>query len=101
MSENKNIDAIILAAGLSSRMGIPKALLDFNGFNFLINITLKLSSICGRIVVVTGHQSELVERTYLDEIKSKINEINFAFDISETVLGKNYLKNFIYKKLRI
>ncbi len=103
MSESKNIDGIILAAGLSSRIGSPKALLDFNGFNFLTNIILKISSICTRIIVVTGYQSEIVERTFYDGINSKRDRIKFEFNISETELKKiitkvSFIKNTDYEK---
>jgi molybdenum cofactor cytidylyltransferase len=103
MSDCKNIDGMILAAGLSSRIGSPKALLDYNGFNFLTNIILKLSSICRRIVVVTGYKSEMVERSFYDGINSKINEIKFTFNITETELEKiikkiSFIKNTEYEK---
>jgi molybdenum cofactor cytidylyltransferase len=103
MSESKNIDGIILAAGLSSRIGSPKALLDYNGFNFLSNIIFKLSPICRRVIVVTGHQSDLVKRSFYKEMNLKLDVINVAFNISESELEKlvdkiTFIENSEYEK---
>jgi molybdenum cofactor cytidylyltransferase len=53
------IAAVILAAGESSRMGRPKALLPFRGTSFIEAIVgaLKQSKV-GQIVVVLGHNAE-------------------------------------------
>ena len=61
---------------------------NYNGFHFLTNIILKLTSICKRIVVVTGHQSEVVEGSFYDEINSKINDIIFTDSIPLGATGK-------------
>ena len=57
------IVAVVLAAGESSRMGRPKALLPFRGATFIEAIigALKQSKV-GEIVVVLGHSAEEMKR---------------------------------------
>ena len=54
------ITGIIIAAGLSSRMGKFKPLLMYDGKTFLENIIDKLLIICEKIIIVTGHNSDLI-----------------------------------------
>ena len=74
------IDAIILAAGRSQRMGKPKALLRFEDKTFLEQIisVLKLSD-ADRITVVLGEESETIKK---------------SIDLSRTniVINKDYQK---------
>ena len=51
---------IILAAGESSRMGSPKALLDFRGETFLDRLIRCLEEHCSPVIVVLGHQPEII-----------------------------------------
>jgi len=51
---------LILAAGESSRMGSPKALLDFRGETFLDRLMRCLFTHCSPVIVVLGHQPEVV-----------------------------------------
>jgi len=46
--------AIILAAGASTRMGSPKALLPFRSSNFLGHLTGRLALHCSPVIVVAG-----------------------------------------------
>jgi molybdenum cofactor cytidylyltransferase len=61
---NRNIAAIILAAGRSTRMGGPNKLLAELGPKKLVRIVTEqaLASKASEVVVVTGHQAELVEK---------------------------------------
>lgn len=68
------MDAIILAAGLSERMGRNKLLLPFKGTTVLNSVIEKASSFADRIIVVTGHERALVENSI-----EKANVI-FAFN---------------------
>ena len=53
------IVAVVLAAGESSRMGQPKALLPIEGIRFIEKIVNSLESTrVGKIVVVLGHNAE-------------------------------------------
>lgn len=55
------ISAIILAAGKSTRMGYPKALVNFGGRPFLHNVTENFSRAgIENVLVVLGHQSEKI-----------------------------------------
>jgi molybdenum cofactor cytidylyltransferase len=58
------INAIVLAAGESKRMGKPKPLLRFNDKTFLEQVVsvLKLSDV-DRITVVLGAEAETIERS--------------------------------------
>lgn len=63
----KNKDAhqicgLIISAGLSGRMNAFKPLLIFKEKSFLINIMEKLSTVCEKIIVVTGYKKEEIER---------------------------------------
>ena len=60
----KMISAVILAAGDSSRMGKPKALLKYEGLTFLESIISKLeTSDINDIFVVLGKNAAKVEKT--------------------------------------
>jgi len=51
---------LILAAGESSRMGSPKALLEFRGETFLDRLIRCLAPHCSPVIVVLGHQPEVI-----------------------------------------
>jgi molybdenum cofactor cytidylyltransferase len=51
---------IILAAGESSRMGSPKALLEFRGETFLDRLIGCLEAQCSPVIVVLGHTPEVI-----------------------------------------
>ena len=59
----RNIAAVVLAAGRSSRMGGPNKLLEQIGGRPLVRIVVEaaLGSRARPVIVVTGHQRELVE----------------------------------------
>ena len=59
-NDSANIGAVILAAGSSSRMGIPKQILQFHGTSLLRRATLAaVDAKCRPVVVVTGAHAEL------------------------------------------
>jgi molybdenum cofactor cytidylyltransferase len=61
------IVAVVLAAGESSRMGQPKALLPIGGFRFIERIVTALRSAgVAKIVVVLGHNAEDMRRKIED-----------------------------------
>ena len=53
-----SVAGLILAAGESTRMGSPKALLEFRGETFLDRLTRVFSQFCSPIVVVVGAQAD-------------------------------------------
>ena len=65
-SDKKKITGLLIAAGLSSRMGQFKPLIKWNGKTFLSNIVDKLKPICDNIVIITGNESKTIE-DYIDE----------------------------------
>jgi molybdenum cofactor cytidylyltransferase len=52
------IAGIILAAGASSRMGTPKALLDYRGEMFLDRLIRVLGTVCDPVIVALGYHAE-------------------------------------------
>ena len=60
---NRNVAAVVLAAGRSTRMGGPNKLLAEIGGRKLVRIAAEqaLASKASEVIVVTGHQAELVE----------------------------------------
>jgi len=54
------IAGIILAAGASSRMGSPKALLEYQGETFVNRLVRVLSSACDPVIVVVGYHAEQI-----------------------------------------
>lgn len=60
------ITGLIIAAGLSSRMGKFKPLLKWNNKTFLANIIDKLIPVCDQIIIVTGNKSDLI-RQFINE----------------------------------
>jgi molybdenum cofactor cytidylyltransferase len=54
------IAGIILAAGGSSRMGTPKALLDYRGETFLDRLIRILGSVCDPVIVTLGYHAPII-----------------------------------------
>ena len=54
------IAGIILAAGASSRMGSPKALLDYRGETFVERLVNLLSRVCDPVIVALGHHAAAI-----------------------------------------
>jgi molybdenum cofactor cytidylyltransferase len=54
------IAGIILAAGASSRMGSPKALLEYRGETFIGRLVRVLSKVCDPVIVVLGYHAAAV-----------------------------------------
>jgi molybdenum cofactor cytidylyltransferase len=52
---------IILAAGASSRMGSPKALLRYQGETFVDRLTKLFAPFCEAVIVVLGYQADVIE----------------------------------------
>jgi molybdenum cofactor cytidylyltransferase len=55
------IAGIILAAGASSRMGSPKALLDYRGETFLDRLIRIFSDVCDPVIVVLGYHATAIQ----------------------------------------
>jgi molybdenum cofactor cytidylyltransferase len=54
---------MILSAGESSRMGTPKALLEYDGSTFIQRLLRLFSEAADDTVIVLGHQADLISRT--------------------------------------
>lgn len=53
---------VILAAGASSRMGTPKALLEFEGETFIDRWIRLFASVCHPVIVVLGFDAERIRK---------------------------------------
>jgi len=56
------IAGIILAAGASSRMGTPKALLEYRGETFVGRLVRVLKKSCNPVIVVLGYNADVVRQ---------------------------------------
>ena len=65
--------AIILAAGESTRMGTPKALLPFRGRTFLDGLIARLEIACRPVIVVLGHDADRIRATLPPTVAVVIN----------------------------
>ena len=84
---NRNVAAIMLAAGRSTRMGGPNKLLAELGGRKLVRIVTEqaLASKASGVIVVTGHQAELVEKA-LHGLKVKfVRNPDFAGGLASSV----------------
>ena len=54
------IAGVILAAGASSRMGMPKALLDYRGETFVARLARVLGTRCHPVIAVLGYQADSI-----------------------------------------
>ena len=79
------VSGLIIAAGLSSRMGYLKPLVEWNGKTFLSSIIDKLKIVCDNIIIVTGNESEKIEKYVKEYYSSDENTIACVFN-------PNYLK---------
>ena len=94
---------LLIAAGLSSRMGKPKALLLQDDLPFAIVILKKMILVCDNIIVVLGHSAEKIKRELQvfmnnsEELKSRVkfvtNEQYQKGMFSSLKCGLNEVKN--------
>jgi len=80
------ICAIVLAAGLSSRMGVQKLLLPFGGKTVISHIVDQLlASTAGEVHVVVGHQAERISRELSGRAVSIVNNPNYKSGMLSSV----------------
>jgi putative endonuclease len=60
-NDNPHITGLIVSAGLSSRIGNFKPLIEYGGKTFLSNIIDKLLTVCDNVIVVIGHNADAIE----------------------------------------
>jgi len=90
-----NIPILLLAAGTSSRMGSPKALLDWKGSPLIVSRIKTLNKTNQAVIVVLG--------AYADQIIAHIKTLNCSYVINENwndgmgssiAFGVDYLKRY-------
>ena len=84
---NRNVAAIVLAAGRSTRMGGPNKLLAELDGNKLVRIVAEqaLASKASEVIVVTGHQAELVEQALAGLKVRFVRNPDFAGGLASSV----------------
>ncbi|WP_338690572.1 molybdopterin-binding/glycosyltransferase family 2 protein [Bradyrhizobium sp. 26S5] len=84
---NRNVAAIVLAAGRSTRMGGPNKLLAELDGKKLVRIVAEqaLASKASEVIVVTGHQSDLVEQALADLKVKFVRNPDFAGGLASSV----------------
>ncbi len=84
---NRQVAAIILAAGRSTRMGGPNKLLAELGGKPLVRIVTEqaLASKAEGVIVVTGHQAELVEKALAGLDVKFVRNPDFAQGLASSV----------------
>jgi molybdenum cofactor cytidylyltransferase len=89
----RNIGAIILAAGGSSRFGQPKQLLAFRGES-LVRHAVRAAAACGRIVVVAGELRDLIENELRETAAFVIHNPNWPRGLGTSIqCGLQHLLN--------
>jgi molybdenum cofactor cytidylyltransferase len=80
------ICAIVLAAGLSRRMGVQKLLLPFGGKTVIAHIVDQLlESTVDKVYVVTGHQAERISRELSGRPVSTVNNPDYESGMLSSV----------------
>jgi len=80
------ICAIVLAAGLSRRMGVQKLLLPFGGKTVIAHIVDQLlASTVDKVYVVTGHQAERIGRELSGRPVSIVNNPDYESGMLSSV----------------
>lgn len=80
------IAAVVLAAGLSSRMGSNKLLSDLNGQALIVHTIERLSKVAvDEIIVVTGHQAEEVQAALKNYKLRFVHNADYAQGLSTSV----------------
>src|SRR5665213_2046168 len=84
---NRNVTAIILAAGRSTRMGGPNKLLAELGGKKLVRIVTEqaLASRASGVIVVTGHQAAEVEKALQGLDVKFVRNPDFAAGLASSV----------------
>ena len=87
IEDNRNVAVIVLAAGRSTRMGGPNKLLAELGGRKLVRIATEqaLASKARGVIVVTGHQAELVEQALAGLDVKFVRNPDFAAGLASSV----------------
>jgi len=84
---NRNVAAVVLAAGRSTRMGGPNKLLaELDGKKLVRTVTEQaLASKASEVIVVTGHQADLVEQALAGLKVRFVRNPDFAGGLASSV----------------
>jgi molybdenum cofactor cytidylyltransferase len=80
------VSAIVLAGGLSSRMGANKLLLPYEGHTIIERV---VDNICmasfEEVIVVTGHQSEKIRKVLRNYSVKFVHNLGYAFGMTTSI----------------
>ncbi|MGG3479947.1 nucleotidyltransferase family protein [Peribacillus frigoritolerans] len=85
------MEAIVLAAGYSSRANAFKMTLPMGQMSVLEQTISKFEGLCSRVIVVAGYQAEIIQ----EEIAKIISENAYSFQI-EFVYNENFNKGMFH-----
>ncbi|MEY8732147.1 NTP transferase domain-containing protein [Peribacillus frigoritolerans] len=85
------MEAIVLAAGYSSRANAFKMTLPMGQMSVLEQTISKFEGLCSRVIVVAGYQAEIIQ----EEIVKIISENAYSFQI-EFVYNENFNKGMFH-----
>lgn len=71
-NDRPSVIGIIISAGLSSRMGKFKPLLDYRAKSFLVNIVDKLLTVCNSVIIITGYNSKEIGKSILGKYDERV-----------------------------
>ncbi|MDD2950462.1 MAG: nucleotidyltransferase family protein [Sulfuricurvum sp.] len=75
MPTNPKLDILVMAAGMSSRLGQPKQLLELHDHALIWHAATQALELTPHVTVVLGHQSELCRDAIKDlPLKTVVNE---------------------------
>ncbi|MBI9070682.1 MAG: NTP transferase domain-containing protein [Melioribacteraceae bacterium] len=85
-------NGILICGGFSKRMGEFKPLMQYEGLPFALNILFKMSRVCNKLIVVTGHQGGLIKEK-LNELLNDKETLANESDIELNSVMIDHLKN--------
>lgn len=80
------VAAVLTAAGLSTRMGAPKALLDWGGESLIRHQVSQLAG-CGQVIVVLGHEAEAIRKVLPAGVRVVVNPDYASGRVSSLLAG--------------
>lgn len=85
------MEAIILAAGYSSRANAYKMTLPIGEMTVLEHTISKFEGVCSRVIIITGYKPEIIEA----EMKKVIAKAHYAFRI-DLVFNKDFQQGMFH-----
>jgi molybdenum cofactor cytidylyltransferase len=96
--KNINLGGLLIAGGLSQRMGQFKPLMKYDEEEFVVSVARKLIEVCDKVIVVTGFQKDKIEKilnsNLLPQVECVYNPDYAKGMFTSLKTGLNELHNF-------